>query len=57
MDEVLGASALSLERAIRARQISSAEVVAAYLQRIDQVNPAVNAVVQRIDERAMGEGG
>src|SRR5919112_6309137 len=55
MEEILGASALSLGRAIRDRQVSSAEVVAAYLRRIDQVNPAVNAVVQRDDERAREE--
>jgi amidase len=55
MEEILGASALSLGRAIRTRQVSSAEVVAAYLQRIDQVNPAINAVVQRVDERALAE--
>jgi amidase len=55
MDEILGASALSLGRAIRARRVSSAEVVAAYLQRIDRVNPAINAIVQRADERARAE--
>ena len=55
MEEILSASALSLGRAIRARRVSSAEVVAAYLQRIDQVNPAINAVVQRVDERARAE--
>src|SRR5215207_3741370 len=55
MEEILSASALSLGRAIRARQVSSAEVVAAYLQRIDQVNPTINAIVQRADERALAE--
>jgi len=55
MDEILSASALALGRAIRAKRVSAAEVVDAYLQRIDQVNPAVNAVVQRIDERARAE--
>src|SRR5215218_6051825 len=55
MEEVLSASALSLGRAIRARQVSSAEVVSAYLQRIDQVNPTINAIVQRVDERARAE--
>jgi amidase len=55
MEEILSASALSLGSAIRARRVSSTEVVDAYLQRIDQVNPAINAVVQRIDERARAE--
>ena len=51
MDETLSASALALGRAIRAKRVSAAEVVDAYLQRIDQVNPAM----QRIDERARAE--
>src|SRR5919107_1798436 len=55
MEEILGASALSLGRAIKTRQVSSTEVVDAYLRRIDQVNPAINAVVQRVDERARAE--
>src|ERR687898_94017 len=55
MEEILSASALSLGRAIRTRRVSSAEVVDAYLQRIDQVNPAINAVAQRVDERARAE--
>ena len=49
MEEILSASAFSLGRAIRAKRVSSAEVVEAYLQRIDQVNPVINAVVQRVD--------
>jgi amidase len=52
MEEIVSASALSLGRLIRARRVSSGEVVDAYLQRIDQVNPAINAVVQVVDERA-----
>jgi amidase len=55
MEDILCASAMALGRAIRAKQISSAEVVAASLQRIDRVNPALNAVVQRTDERARAE--
>src|SRR5919107_2854043 len=55
MEEILGASALSLGRAIKTRQVSSTEVVAAYLRRIDQVNPAINAIVQRVDEQARAE--
>ena len=56
MEDVLRASAMALGRAIHARQVSSAEVVAAYLQRIDQVNPALNAVVQR-HEDALADAG
>ncbi|KAB1073261.1 amidase [Methylobacterium planeticum] len=39
----LGAVALS--RAIHARRVSCAEVMAAYLDRIERLNPAVNAIV------------
>jgi amidase len=44
--EITGASASALARAIRTRDISSLEVVDEYLRRIEQVNPALNAVVQ-----------
>lgn len=38
--------ALALARAIRAKELSSVEVVTAHLQRIEAVNPRLNAVVQ-----------
>ena len=44
-DEVLFSSVMSLSRAIRAKQVSSEEVVRAYLDRIAAVNPKINAVV------------
>lgn len=43
------ASAASLAEDIRARKRSSVEVVTAVLDRIDVVNPRINAVVHRID--------
>ena len=46
MEEVIFASATTLARAIRERQVSSQEVVDAYLNRITEINPALNAVVQ-----------
>jgi Asp-tRNA(Asn)/Glu-tRNA(Gln) amidotransferase A subunit family amidase len=46
MHEVIYASTTALARAIRAKEISSAEVVQAYLKRIASVNPALNAVVK-----------
>jgi len=46
MDKLICASATELARAIRAREVSSKEVVDAYLQRIEEVNPKLNAVVQ-----------
>ncbi|HEV3468090.1 MAG TPA: amidase [Pyrinomonadaceae bacterium] len=46
MDEIIYASAARLARAIREREVSSEEVVAAYLARIEEVNPRLNAFVQ-----------
>ena len=46
MDELIYASATSLARAIREKQVSSFEVVEAFLYRIEAVNPQLNAVVQ-----------
>ena len=45
MDEVTFWSASALARAIRAREMSSVEVVEAHLRRIEAVNPTLNAVV------------
>jgi amidase len=50
--ELTELSASALARAIRAGQVSSAEVVAAHLRRIDAVNPVLNAVVQPTAEAA-----
>ena len=49
------ASASALAAAIRARQLTSAQVVDAYLARIAAVNPKLNAVVQVRDEAARRE--
>jgi amidase len=46
MDKLIYASATELARAIRAKEITSEEVVEAYLDRIEKVNPKLNAVVQ-----------
>lgn len=49
--------ALTLAARIRAREVSSLEVVRDHLQRIDAVNPAINAVVRPApdcEERARG---
>ncbi len=40
------ASATALSRAIREREVSSLEVIGAHLERIDALNPKLNAVVQ-----------
>src|ERR687886_2852449 len=45
MDEIIYSSATELARAIREKEVSSEEVVAAHLARIEEVNPKLNAVV------------
>jgi amidase len=47
--EIIDLSALDLSAAIHARQISCREVMTAYLDRIDAVNPLLNAIVGRRD--------
>ena len=49
--------ATELAAAIRHRQVSVREVVEAHLRRIDAVNPAVNAIVIRLDEQALDAAG
>ena len=39
MDQLIAGSATALAAAIRTKQVSSREVVDAYLQRIETVNP------------------
>ncbi|HYY58621.1 MAG TPA: amidase [Pyrinomonadaceae bacterium] len=55
MDELIYASATSLAQAIRDREVSSEEVVGAILERIESVNPKINAVVQLRAEAALAE--
>ena len=44
-NEIIYASAKSMARAIREKEVSAVELVEAHLARIDEVNPALNAVV------------
>jgi amidase len=46
-------SALELAEAVRTRQVSSHEVIEAHLQRIEAVNPSINAVVIVMAEQAL----
>jgi amidase len=46
MEDITYSSATALAAAIHRKEISSTEVVEAHLRRIDDVNPAINAVVQ-----------
>ena len=52
MDEIIYWSAKELAEAIRAKKLSSLEVVDAHLRRIAEVNPKLNAVVQLTAEAA-----
>ena len=51
------ASAAALASAIRAGQVSSQDVVSAYIERIEAVNTALNAAVQVNFEGALAEAG
>ena len=53
MDELWRWQAVDLAKAIRTRKISSREAVQACLDRTHAVNPALNAVVQILDESAL----
>lgn len=53
MDEICFMSALGLRSALGARALSAREVVQAHLDRIERVNPAVNAVVTLVAEQAL----
>ncbi len=55
MEELIYASATELARAIRSKEISSEEILTAYLQRIEKVNPKLNAIVQLMAEEALAQ--
>ena len=48
LSELIFASATELARAIREKEISSTDVVETFLQRIERVNPKLNAIVQLV---------
>jgi amidase len=54
-DELIYASATVLAQAIRSKKVSAVEVVNAYLQRIEEVNPTLNAVVQLTADAARAQ--
>jgi Asp-tRNA(Asn)/Glu-tRNA(Gln) amidotransferase A subunit family amidase len=45
MEKIIYSSATKLAKAIRAGEVSSEQVVEAYLQRIEEVNPKLNAII------------
>jgi amidase len=55
MNEIVYRSAKQLAEAIRAKEISSLEVVDAHLRRIAEVNPGLNAIVQLTAETARAQ--
>ena len=55
MNQVIFASATSMARMIREKEISSVELVDAHLKRIQEVNPKLNAVVQIAGDAALAE--
>ncbi len=55
MSEIIYASAKSMARAIRDKEVSAVELVEAHLARIEEVNPALNAVVMLAAEQARAE--
>lgn len=53
MTELWRMSATRLAALIRGRKISVREVIEAHLRRIEAANPALNAIVIRLDEQAL----
>ena len=55
MEDLIYASAAELARAVREKKASSVEIVQAYIERIEAVNPQLNAVVQLTADSALTE--
>ena len=55
MSEIIYSSVVQLAKAIKAKAVSSVEVVQASLKRIEEVNPKLNAVVQLRADEALDE--
>ena len=57
MNEIIYWSATALAAAIRTKALSSREVVEAHLERIEEVNPRLNAIVQLTSKTALKRAG
>jgi amidase len=55
MDDIVFASAKRLASLLRARKLSAAEAMKAYIAQIERVNPKVNAIVTFLPEEALKE--
>ena len=53
MTELWQLDAVDLARRIRTGQVSATEATKSVLARIDAVNPALNAIVRRMDDAAL----
>src|SRR4029453_11950130 len=51
-DDLCDRSAIELADLIRTRQASAREVMSAHLARIRKINPAINAIVPKLDDDA-----
>jgi amidase len=54
-DELCGWSARRLVTAMRTRELSAVEVLTAHLERIDRINPQLNAIVSMVPEQALAQ--
>jgi amidase len=54
-DQLCDLSAIELTARIRRRELSARDVMSAHLVRIERVNPAVNAIVTLVADRAMAD--
>ena len=51
-DELCDLTAVDLARRLRGREITAVELLDAHLARIERVNPALNAIVTLVADRA-----
>ena len=53
MQQIWEMTASEIAQAVRSKKLSATEVTEAHLQRIDEVNPKINAIVQEFPEEAL----
>ena len=53
-DEYISRDATALTELVRAREVTPRELIEIAMERVERVNPAVNAVVHRMDDAARG---